>query len=234
MLLDSDILIDAGTGVGDLTLEEMRAIDHVFITHSHLDHIAALPLLVDSVASTRGKPLQVHATEATIRILQEHIFNWRVWPDFTHIPRSQEPYMQFLPVMVGDSVELQGRRITPIPANHVVPTVGYHLDSGRESLIFSGDTTTNDALWDVVNRCQNLRYLIIETAFPDREKDIALASKHLCPSMLVNELDKLRRPADIYVTHLKPGEAKSIMAEIIALAGRYEPRALTGGTVFDL
>ncbi|HHO60058.1 MAG TPA: 3',5'-cyclic-nucleotide phosphodiesterase, partial [Thiotrichales bacterium] len=41
-LVDDDILIDAGTGVGDLTLAEMAAIRTVFITHSHLDHIAAI------------------------------------------------------------------------------------------------------------------------------------------------------------------------------------------------
>ncbi len=54
-LIDDNILIDAGTGVGDLTLEEMRQIDHVFLTHSHLDHIAALPLMLDAVSSLRER-----------------------------------------------------------------------------------------------------------------------------------------------------------------------------------
>ena len=53
-LINHNILIDAGTGVGDLTLEEMRRIDHVFLTHSHLDHVAALPLMLDSVSSLRN------------------------------------------------------------------------------------------------------------------------------------------------------------------------------------
>ena len=56
-LVDGDLLIDAGTGVGDLSLEQMRAVDHVMLTHSHLDHIAALPLMVDAVASQRTTPL---------------------------------------------------------------------------------------------------------------------------------------------------------------------------------
>ena len=47
MLLDHDVLIDAGTGVGDLSLEEMSAIDHVFLTHSHLDHIVFIPFMLD-------------------------------------------------------------------------------------------------------------------------------------------------------------------------------------------
>ena len=42
-LLDDNLLVDAGTGVGDLTLDEMRAIDDVLLTHSHLDHIGLRP-----------------------------------------------------------------------------------------------------------------------------------------------------------------------------------------------
>jgi len=50
-LLDSDILIDAGTGVGDLSLAELSLIDYIFITHSHLDHVASIPFLVDTVGA---------------------------------------------------------------------------------------------------------------------------------------------------------------------------------------
>ena len=73
-LIDRDVLIDAGTGVGDLTLEEMRQIDHVFLTHSHLDHVAALPLMVDAIAAKRSAPIQVHALQQTIDALKTHIF----------------------------------------------------------------------------------------------------------------------------------------------------------------
>ena len=48
-LLDDDVLIDAGTGVGDLTLEELARIDHILISHSHLDHVLSIGLLADSV-----------------------------------------------------------------------------------------------------------------------------------------------------------------------------------------
>ena len=56
-LINHNILIDAGTGVGDLTLDEMAQIDHVFLTHSHLDHVAALPLMLDAVSSLRSQPV---------------------------------------------------------------------------------------------------------------------------------------------------------------------------------
>src|SRR6059058_3746056 len=78
-LLDDDVLIDAGTGVGELTLAELTRIEHILISHSHLDHVLAIGLLADSVmreraAAGRG-PIRVHALPETIAALRTHIFN---------------------------------------------------------------------------------------------------------------------------------------------------------------
>ena len=233
MLLDDDVLIDAGTGVGDLSIEELARIDHVFVTHSHLDHVGSIPFMVDTVGWMRERPLTVHAIEPTLEILRQHLFNWKLWPDFTQIPDAQQPFLRYAPLAMGRAEELAGRRITPLPANHVVPAVGFRLDSGRASLVFTGDTTTCDALWAEVNRIENLRYLVIETAFCNRERDLAVASKHLSPGMLAEELAKLRRPTEVYITHLKPGEVELTMQEILECAGAYRPRMLENGQIFD-
>jgi len=232
MLLDHDVLIDAGTGVGDLTLVELKQIDHIFVTHSHLDHVACIPFLVDTVGGMRAAPVIVHATRETLDALRTHLFNWKIWPDFTQIPNARTPYLQYEEIRVGEPVLLEGRTITPLPANHVVPAVGFHLDSGKASLVFTGDTTSNDALWEAVNRIENLRYVIIETAFSDAERQLAIDSKHLCPSMLAAELAKLKRSAGVFITHLKPGEGALTMEEVERLAGAYSPRMLSNGQIF--
>ncbi len=233
LLLDHDVLIDAGTGVGDLALEQLVQIDHIFVTHSHLDHVTSIPFLVDTVGAMRSQPLTVHALPETIADLQQHLFNWKLWPDFTQIPSPAQPLLRFSPVTVGQGVTISNRTITPVPADHVVPAVGYALNSGGGSLVFTGDTCSCDALWRTVNNIGNLRYVIIETAFSDAERELALRAKHLCPGLLVEQLALLKQPAEVFITHLKPGEGSKIMQEIALSASRWNPKMLQHHQVFE-
>ena len=230
-LLDDDILIDCGTGVGDLALDELARIDHVFLTHAHLDHIAALPLMIDSVGELRQAPVQVHATPETIRILHSHIFNWLVWPDFSAIPDRNHPFMRFQPLKVGETARLGARAVTALPAQHTVPMAAFCLDSGEGQLVFSGDTTYCPDLIAAINAQPALRHLIIETAFADEQQGLALASRHLCPSMLLEVLAELTGQPEVHVTHLKPGVDDRIMAQIAEGDSPLKPRRLMQGQV---
>jgi ribonuclease BN (tRNA processing enzyme) len=232
-LVDHDILIDAGTGVGDLSLAELTLIDHIFITHSHLDHVDSIAFFLDSVGALRPKPVTVYTTGPTIEILKKNLFNWDIWPDFTVIPTPEEPWLRYQEIEVGEVITLGTRKITVLPAIHTVPAVGYQLDSGKGSLVFTGDTGPNDALWEVVNQIENLKFLIIETAFSDKERRLAELALHLCPSMLAEELAKFSRPADVYITHLKPSEIELTMQEIEELSGDRQPRLLQNNHVFE-
>jgi ribonuclease BN (tRNA processing enzyme) len=234
LLVDDDILVDCGTGVGDLPVAELARIDHVFLTHSHLDHIACLPLLIDTVMDLRDEPLVVHATEATLDAIRRHVFNWAIWPDFSVVPSAEAPFMRFEPLDVGTTLTLGGRRLAVVPASHTVPAVGYQLSSGTASLVFTGDTGPCPELWEAVNRIGDLRYLIIETAFPNRERRLAESSRHLCPSMLVEELASLRCPVEVFVTHLKPSQIELTMREIGEGFGGRAPCMLENNQVFEL
>lgn len=227
-LIDDDLLIDAGTGVGDLTLEEMVKIERVFLTHSHLDHIAALPLMVDTVASRRGRPLQIHALAGTIAALKAHIFNDVIWPDFSRIPSPEEPFVSFHEIATGQTLQIHRKMLEVLPAVHTVPAVGYAVTSGSGCWVFTGDTERNPAFWQRVNEL-NVAMLVIETAFSNREKDLAKLSLHLSPCVLANELDFIdtdkRYP--IYITHTKPAETDLIMDEI----QKFDQTSVTGPNV---
>ena len=234
LMVDQDILIDAGTGVGDLTLEQLARIDHVFVTHSHLDHVASIPFLVDTVCWMRERPIRVHAIRETLQTLREHLFNWKLWPDFTQIPDPARPALEFHEVEVGRTVELGGRRITPLPADHTVPAVGYAVQGAGGALVFTGDTQGGAALWEAVNALPDLRYLIIETAFSNKERAIAAASRHLCPATLAEQLGLMQGTPEVFVTHLKPGEVALTMREVSQAAGRWKPRMLENDQEFLL
>lgn len=215
-LLDDDVLVDAGTGVGDLTLGEMARIDHVLLTHSHLDHIAALPSMVDAVAAQRKRPLQVHALPGTIEALTTHIFNDVIWPDFSRIPTPAAPFIRFRPLAQGQTVVLAGKRVEVLPAVHTVPAVGYAVAGSQGShWVFTGDTAHNPALWERLNR-MDVAMLVIEAAFSNQEARLAERSQHLCPASLAAELGCIApgRHYPIYLTHLKPAQADLIMAEL--------------------
>lgn len=214
-LVDADVLIDAGTGVGDLSLSEMGDVEHVFLTHSHLDHVAALPLMVDAIASRRTTPLQIHALAGTIAALQAHIFNDVIWPDFSRIPSREEPLIRFHEIQLGQTVSVGGKQIEVLPAVHTVPAAGYAVTQGRACWVFTGDTERNPAFWQRINQME-VSMLVIETAFSNREKHLATKSRHLSPDVLAGELDCIApgKSFPIYITHTKPAETELIMSEI--------------------
>ena len=234
LLVDDDVLIDAGTGVGDLSLEALLKIDHIFVTHTHIDHIGFIPLLLDTVMGLREKPVTVNATSEVIDILKQHIFNWLVWPDFSKIPNSAFPFLIYNEIKVGEPVLINHKIMTALPASHVVPAVGYQINSGANSLVFTGDTAGGEDFWLAVNHINNLKYLIIETAFSNAESELARLSKHLCPSTLAQQLEYLQSAPQVFITHLKPGEDTTIMQEIAANSATKHCVALRNQQVLEL
>jgi ribonuclease BN (tRNA processing enzyme) len=237
-LLEEDILIDAGTGVGDLSLEALARIDQILISHSHLDHVLSIGLLADSVMRLRSAqnrpPIQVRALPDTLAALRTHIFNSVIWPDFTRLPSAEHPILELLPLAVGDLLQLGDKRIEVLSASHTVPAVGFAIDCGTQGWwVYTGDTGPNRALWE---RLKNMRvaHLVIETAFSDEERQLARISRHLCPTALGHELAQLEGSVDVHITHIKPGEMEAVMAEIERLGSPHRIHALAAGQVMTL
>lgn len=240
-LLDGDVLIDAGTGVGDLPLDALAAIDHILLSHSHLDHVLGIPLLADAVLRLRvaaGRPpIQVHALPETLAALRQHIFNGIIWPDFTALPTAAAPVLSLHPFQIGDRLDLGGRVVEVLPAMHTVPAVGFAVDAGAAAghahWVFTGDTGPNPALWQRLTTMR-LSHLVIETAFSDDESEVAHVSQHLCPTDLGRELAQLAGSVDVRITHIKPGEVEAVMAGVQALNSPHRISALQAGQVMTM
>lgn len=237
-LLDDDILIDAGTGVGDMPLDAMARLDHILVSHSHLDHVLSIGLLADSVLRERRQrgcaPIQVHALPETLAALREHIFNGVIWPDFTRLPSAEQPVLQLVPFALGEVLYLNGKRIEVIAASHTVPAVGFAVDGGDAGWwVYTGDTGPNPALWQRLQRMK-VAHLVIETAFGNEERQLARISQHLCPSALGAELAQLAGSVDVHITHIKPGEMDAVMAEVGRLDTPHRITSLSAGEVMRL
>lgn len=234
LLLGEHVLIDAGTGMCDLQLAQLAKIRHIFVTHSHLDHVAGIPLLVDTIFDTLESPLTVHARRETLSALREHIFNNIIWPDFTRIPNHRTPVLRYQEMVPGEQRTIGESTVEMIPVNHAVPAAGYRVSGSSGSVAFSGDTSTNDEFWGALNRHDDLDALIVEAAFPDRDLQLSRLAQHYCPQLLATDLAKLNHRPRVYITHLKPGDEDLIMRECRHAMPDFDLQRLVVGESFSL
>ncbi len=235
MLVDDDVLIDAGTGIGDLELDSLNSIRHVFLTHAHLDHIAGLPMLADSIFDENFEvPLTVYAREETLRAVQAHLFNDVIWPDFAKLPSPENPMLRYHVCSPGDTVTIGNRSFYAVDVMHSVPSLGFTVENGDGSFAISGDTKTNETLWPVLNACNDLKVLVIEVSFPDEMEALAADAGHYCPKTLTRDLRRLEQDPQIWLTGMKPGEEDRILEQVVTAAPDRNIQMLARGTVLRI
>jgi len=228
--IDTNILLDCGTGVGDLSLEELFQIKHVFITHSHLDHVAGLPLLIDTIyEKLLDEPLTVYCQAETYQVLMDHIFNWKIWPNFFCLPSQDKPVVRFVPMQPEQNIVVDDKTFTMIEVEHTVPAVSYLVQDESSSFAFSGDTASAPKLWQALNQQSKVDLLIVECAFADERSEIANQAKHFSPTSLANELNSLSHQLQVCVSHLQPGEEEKIMQELRAAMPQRNIRSISSG-----
>ena len=234
-LIDSDVLLDAGTGIGDLALDELQPIRHVFLTHAHLDHIAGLPMLIDSIFEEDFTvPLTVYGRRETLEAIKAHLFNGVIWPDFAELPSAENPMLRYSVCNPGDTVTIDHRDFHAVDVSHSVPSLGYTVQNSGGVFAVSGDTKTNSTLWPVLNACYDLKVLVIEVSFPDELRDLATRAGHYCPETMCRDLSRLNHEPDIWLTGMKPGEEQRILSQVMDAAPARNIRMLSRGTIIKV
>jgi cAMP phosphodiesterase len=219
-LINDTIALDAGSLGFALSAERLASIEHVVLTHPHLDHTASLPLAVDAAYPFLKKPIQIHGTAPTLASVRRHLFNEEVWVDFTDFPLigTNTPCLQWIPFEPRQAFDLKGLRFTPIPVNHKVPTVGFIVESATDAVLFTSDTWTTQEIWSVGSRVGNLRAVFIECSYPDEMADLAQQALHLTPKLMSVEIAKLNRKLSVYCVHLKPALWPAILRQLAMYA----------------
>jgi ribonuclease BN (tRNA processing enzyme) len=235
MLIDDDVLLDAGTGIGDLALDDLQPIRHVFLTHAHLDHIAGLPMLIDSIFTEEvDTPVTVYGRSETLKAIQDHLFNWVIWPDFADLPNKENPMLRYVVCNPGDTITIGHRKFHAVDVAHTVPAIGYTVQNSGGVFAVSGDTKTNETLWPVLNACDDLRALVIEVSFPDEQESLANTAGHYCPTTLSRDLGNLQHDPEIWITGMKPGEEDRILRQVNSAVPDKNIRMLSRGTVITV
>jgi ribonuclease BN (tRNA processing enzyme) len=235
ILLDESVLMDCGTGLGDLSIDEMLKLEHIFITHSHLDHIALLPMLLDTIYDALvERPLTLHCKQETYDILVKNIFNWDIWPNFFELPSTETPVIVYESMQSGDCIDFGGKVVKMVEVNHTVPAAAYVITNGTGSIAFSGDTFTNDTFWQALNEEPRMDMVIVECGFTNEDEDIGRDAKHYYPNALAEDLKKLSHRPDLYITHLQPGKEELIIKQLNSVITDFKIHRLSNGDIISL
>jgi len=222
-LLDQRMVIDAGSITGVLSLEEQRRIEFVLVSHAHLDHVRDLAMLSDTRTQQGGPPLTVASTAGTLKVLREHFFNDRLWPDFSRIPTREQPTLIYRELLPGQSTQLGEHTVTPVLVDHTVEACAFIVERGSSAIAYSGDTGPTERLWHALDQRPNLKALIMEVAFPNSQAPLARISGHHTPDSLEQELRKMperHRDLPVLLFHIKPVFQEIVERELSRIDAR--------------
>lgn len=236
-LISKNIVIDAGNLIKSLG-EKCCNLEHIFISHTHFDHIVDLPFILESYIECREKPLKIYALSENIDTLKKYLFNWSIWPDFEKIKQTnnKQASLELIPVEFGDILLFDEIEITIIKSEHTVDTCGFKVKKNDQAFVLTGDTFINDKLIELLNKDKSISSLLIDVSFSSDKEELAFISKHLTPTLLEKMLSGLKRDdLVIYSYHQKPAFVEKIDEELKALnLLKNGGKRLVTGDVLDL
>jgi len=216
-LINDRVAIDAGCLGFYGTPQEQAAAGHVFLTHSHADHCASLPMFLENSYHVGAQCPVICGSAHTLGSLQKHLFNDIVWPDFIKLSAHTRPFLRLQLLEAEKPVEVERLRITPVAVNHVVPTFAYLVSDGEATVVFAADSGPTERLWELTRQIPSLRGVLLETSFPNSMRALAEASLHLTPEMFATEVAKMPPATRVIAVHIKTAYRQTVVRELSGL-----------------
>jgi len=219
-LVDDHILVDGGSVVGCLDLDDQAEITDVLISHANLDHTKDIPFLADNLLATnmnKPEPVRLRSLPRVLDSLREHIFNDDVWPDFTSLPSPERPVLALEPLEIGQAVRLGRYNVQPFFVDHSICSCGFaiYADDPAEHVVITGDTGLDGGWTDFLNDLPfKVENLVVEASFPNELEELARASKHMTPKLLARKLAKLKDMPTPFITHIKAPYTVTIQRQL--------------------
>ncbi len=218
VVINDRVALDAGSLAFSCSELQRGNIRDIIISHSHLDHIAGLPIFIDDLFAVLTEAVRIHASPRVIEILERDIFNWSVYPKFSELNNDNGPVVEYRPFDVGGMFTVGDLSIYTIAVNHKIESVGFLVVDANVSIGFTGDTSSTDQIWSVFNARNDLAAVMVECAFPNGLADLAASSHHMTPALLGAELSKFGRPdVPVYVINMKPMYRETVISELMEL-----------------
>ena len=215
IIVDDRVAIDAGCLAFSCSDIQRTQVRDIILTHTHLDHIAGLPMFIDDLFSALTEPIRIHATREMIDILERDIFNWSIYPRFSELSNDNGSVIEYHEFVRGAAFDVAHLSIQSVAVNHQVAANGYIVSDGDVSVAITGDTAETDDFWNECNNLSDHEAVLVECAFPDELGELAAVSCHLTPSRLKSELEKFNNAeCPVYVINMKPMYRDRVMSQL--------------------
>jgi len=212
ILVNDNVLVDAGSAASELDFTQLRMIGNIFLTHAHIDHIKELPFILDAICSQSSAGLDIWGSAITIEALREHFFNGLLWPTLEQLGLDSGKCR--FNVMTEEIMEIDGLKVKSIDALHSPGAYSYIISQSDKHVIFSGDTSCNKALFDeALSLSDGLKLFFVEASFPDSMNDIAGLSGHMTPEIIHSEMKHFKDTRFI-AYHIKPRFFEEVLKDI--------------------
>ena len=235
LLLGDQVLLDAGTGSRHLSAEDCLDIKDIIVSHSHLDHVTSICFIADQDIENRKESTRIHCLPETAASLRRFIVNEIIWPEIEKVVINGVQMVEFHDFRAMETIDVNGIKVTPLPVNHAVPTVGFCIHGDESDLVFISDMiTASEEVWAWIRARKNLKHFITEAAFPNHLEEIARISKHMTPIMFQDACKNLDPKVEFYATHIKPLYYDMVRKEIGDLDPNLGIKVLEAGMEFDI
>ena len=195
------------------------------ISHAHLDHVAGLAL-----QSCYDKDKNIYATAETIKDLETHLFNSRIWPKLKNLHFNALPFNQTTKINKTKLI------VEPFLLNHPgqYHSSAFLIQHNDQYLVYFGDTAPDAleeerrlyAIWQKITpllKEKKIKAIFIECSLPNEVPDKVLYG-HLTPKYLMGELRTVATMVNpefpeaafqgtkVIITHIKPTEKEGTNA----------------------
>lgn len=209
------LLIDCG---GDIFRELLRsgfgpdAIADVFITHTHIDHIGALPSLIEGLRlSGRTTPLRICALPEVLDVARRLVATF----DFELSLDDWSYAVSFEAIREGEDVMLAGVPARIVAVEHTVPCAGVRLELPGGALAYTSDTQPTASV-ELLGA--GARVFVTECTYLSRDVAAARKARHSTAREAAQQAAACSAQT-LALVHLGPWSPEEIRAEASAVFG---------------